>query len=48
MANVPTKDSKKYFIPSGTSRPETIITEEYKDCEVRWSKIGNAVWFVLS
>ena len=40
MANVPTKDSKKYFIPLEVTS-ETIITEEYKNCAIRWWKIGN-------
>ena len=31
--------NKNYYIPLEIT-PETIITEEYKDCEVRWSKIG--------
>lgn len=39
MANLQTNKEKKYFIPMELT-PETIITEQYKDCEVRWSKIG--------
>ena len=32
-------EKKNYYIPLELT-PETVITEEYKDCEVRWSKIG--------
>lgn len=39
MANLQTNEKKKFFIPLELT-PETIITEPYKDCEVRWSKIG--------
>lgn len=39
MANLQTNEKKKYFIPLELT-PETIITEQYKTCEVRWSKIG--------
>lgn len=39
MANLQTNKQKKYFIPLELT-PETVITDEYKDCEVRWSKIG--------
>lgn len=39
MANLQTNKDKKYYIPLGLTS-ETVITEEYKDCEVRWSKIG--------
>lgn len=39
MANLQTNKDKKYYIPLELT-PETVITEEYKDCEIRWSKIG--------
>lgn len=39
MANLQTNEKKKFFIPLELT-PETVITEPYKDCEVRWSKIG--------
>lgn len=39
MANLQTNEKKRYFIPLELN-PETIITEQYKTCEVRWSKIG--------
>ncbi len=39
MANLQTNEKKSYFIPMELT-PETVITEQYKDCEVRWSKIG--------
>lgn len=39
MANLQTNEKKRYFIPLELTT-ETIITEPYKDCEVRWSKIG--------
>lgn len=39
MANLQTNKQKKYFIPLELT-PETVITEEYKNCEVHWSKIG--------
>lgn len=39
MANLQTNEKKRYFIPLELT-PETVITEQYKDCEVRWSKIG--------
>lgn len=39
MANLQTNKDKKCYIPLELT-PETLITEEYKDCEVRWSKIG--------
>lgn len=39
MANLQTNKQKQYYIPLERT-PETVITEEYKDCEVRWSKIG--------
>ena len=39
MANLQTNKQKQYYIPLELT-PETVITEEYKDCEVRWSKIG--------
>lgn len=39
MANLQTNEKKKFFIPLELT-PETAITEPYKDCEVRWSKIG--------
>ena len=32
-------EKRKYYIPLELT-PETVITEPYKDCEVRWSKIG--------
>lgn len=32
-------NEKHFYIPLELT-PETVITEEYKDCEVRWSKIG--------
>ena len=35
-----TSNEKRFYIPLELT-PETVITEEYKDCEVRWSKIGN-------
>lgn len=34
-----TNNEKRFYIPLERT-PETVITEEYKDCEVRWSKIG--------
>lgn len=34
-----TSNEKRFYIPLELT-PETVITEEYKDCEVRWSKIG--------
>lgn len=40
MANLQTNEKKRYFIPLELT-PETVITEQYKDCEVRWSKIGS-------
>ena len=39
MANLQTNKQKQYYIPLELT-PETVITEAYKDCEVRWSKIG--------
>ena len=39
MANLQTNEKKKFFIPLELT-PETVITEPYKECEVRWSKIG--------
>lgn len=39
MANLQTNEKKRYFIPLELT-PETVITEQYKDCEVHWSKIG--------
>ena len=39
MANLQTNKDKKYYIPLELTS-ETVITEEYKDCEVRWFKIG--------
>lgn len=39
MANLQTNEKKRYFIPLELT-PKTVITEQYKDCEVRWSKIG--------
>ena len=39
MANLQTNEKKRYFIPLELT-PETVITEQYKDCEVRWTKIG--------
>lgn len=39
MANLQTNEKKKFFIPLELT-PETVITEQYKSCEVRWSKIG--------
>ena len=39
MANLQTNEKKRYFIPLELT-PETVITEQYKNCEVRWSKIG--------
>jgi DNA-binding CsgD family transcriptional regulator len=39
MANLQTNEKKSYFIPLELT-PETVITEQYKDCEVCWSKIG--------
>ena len=39
MANLQTNKQKQYYIPLELT-PETVITEEYKNCEVRWSKIG--------
>ena len=39
MANLQTNKDKKYYIPLELTS-ENVITEEYKDCEVRWSKIG--------
>lgn len=32
-------EKRKYYIPLELT-PETVITEQYKDCEVCWSKIG--------
>lgn len=40
MANLQTNKQKKYFIPMEVTQ-QTVITEEYKDCQVRCSKIGN-------
>lgn len=40
MANLQTNKQKQYYIPLEIT-PETIITEEYKDSEIQWSKIGN-------
>lgn len=34
-----TSNEKRFYIPLELT-PETIITEQYKTCEVRWSKIG--------
>lgn len=34
-----TSNEKRFYIPLELT-PETVITEEYKDSEVRWSKIG--------
>lgn len=34
-----TSNEKRFYIPLELT-PETVITEAYKDCEVRWSKIG--------
>lgn len=34
-----TSNEKRFYIPLELT-PETVITEEYKDCEVCWSKIG--------
>ena len=34
-----TSNEKHFYIPLELTS-ETVITEEYKDCEVRWSKIG--------
>lgn len=34
-----TSNEKRYYIPLELA-PGTVITEEYKDCQVRWSKIG--------
>lgn len=39
MGKQKTNKQKQYYIPLERT-PETVITEEYKDCEVRWSKIG--------
>lgn len=39
MANLQTNEKKRYFIPLELT-PETVITEQYKDCEIHWSKIG--------
>ena len=39
MANLQTNKDKKYYIPLELTS-ENVITEPYKDCEVRWSKIG--------
>ena len=39
MANLQTNKDKKYYIPLELT-PETVITEEYKGCEIRCSKIG--------
>lgn len=40
MANLQTKSDKKYYVPMEIT-PETIITEEYRNCEIRWWRIGN-------
>ncbi len=34
-----TSNEKRFYIPLELT-PETVITEKYKDCEIRWSKIG--------
>lgn len=34
-----TSNEKRFYIPLELT-PGTVITEEYKDCEIRWSKIG--------
>lgn len=34
-----TSNEKRFYIPLELT-PETVITEEYKGCEIRWSKIG--------
>lgn len=39
MANLQTNEQKQYFIPLELT-PGTVIPEKYKDCEVRWVKIG--------
>lgn len=39
MANLQTYEKKRYFIPLEIT-PETVITDQYKNCEVHWSKIG--------
>lgn len=39
MANLQTNEKKRYFIPLELT-PETVITGQYKDCEIHWSKIG--------
>lgn len=39
MANLQTNEKKRYFIPLEIT-PETVITDQYKNCEVHWSKIG--------
>lgn len=40
MENQKANKGKKYYIPLEIT-PETIITEEYKDSEIHWSRIGN-------
>nr|DAE16833.1 MAG TPA: Sigma factor AlgU negative regulatory factor, TRANSCRIPTION.96A [Siphoviridae sp. ctVii20]DAE19396.1 MAG TPA: Sigma factor AlgU negative regulatory factor, TRANSCRIPTION.96A [Siphoviridae sp. ctezl47] len=40
MENQKANKGKKYYIPLEITS-ETIITEEYKDSEIQWSKIGN-------
>lgn len=40
MANLQTNKQKQYYIPLEIT-PETIITEEYKDSEIHWSRFGN-------
>lgn len=40
MANLQTNKQKQYYIPLEITL-ETIITEEYKDSEIQWSRIGN-------
>ena len=40
MAKLQTNPEKKYFIPMELTS-ETIITEQFKDCQTRWSRIGN-------
>lgn len=39
MGKKQAKNEKHFYIPLELT-PETIITEPYKNCEVRWSKIG--------
>lgn len=34
-----TSKAKRFYIPLELT-PDTVVTEPYKDCEVRWSKIG--------